>query len=79
MTQNPKTVTGKLEVLGESPGEEDEDDAQERTLRGADCGGAAAGRGRRAGGRDLPQGGNQLGNLLPVEEAVCRVRGERTA
>ena len=80
MTQNPKTDTeGSRGKLGQKSGTGDEDNAQEESHGRADRGGIAASGSGSQGGRDLPQGGDQPGNLLSLEAAVFRGGGERVA
>src|SRR6185437_9272357 len=80
LTQNPKTDTeeirGKLE---QKSWKGNEDHAQEGTHGGADRSGFAAGGSGSEGSGDLPQGGDQPGDVLPVEATVFGCRGERAA
>jgi len=61
---------GRERRLRARAGEEDGSGAEKQVQRGPDHHGVAPGRAGHAGGADLPQAGNQPGDVLPVEEDV---------
>src|SRR5579859_1486598 len=74
LTQNPKTGPKETRViLGRAVLERRRDDAEESSQRRTDRDRVAARRNGREGGGYLPEGGDQRGDLLRVEEALCRV------
>src|SRR5579859_2164128 len=74
LTQNPKTDPKETRViLGRAVLERRRDDAEESSQRRTDRDRVAARRNGREGGGYLPEGGDQRGELLRVEEALCRV------
>jgi hypothetical protein len=74
VTQNPKTETEKTRgKLGQESVRGDKDDAQEGSHGRADRGRFAASGSGSQSSRDLPQGGDQPGDLLSLEAAYSGV------